>query len=135
MGMQMFGGSLRRHCAYISPFNDTQIEFTDEFCAPVGSGWGLKCEDKTDALPPVVYQCLDDDDNQTDDKPLGYQPGCIPLDTARINCVMDSAGAGAGAGVDSSPMYGCCMASTIKEVIMTKIHPIANIDNPVCNFF
>ena len=89
MGMQMFGGSLRRHCAYINPFNATEVEFTDEFCAPPGSGWGLKCEDKTDALPPVIYQCLDDDDNQTDDTPLGYQPGCRPLDQASINCVME----------------------------------------------
>jgi len=89
MGMQMFGGSLRRHCAYISPFNATKIEYTDEFCAPTGAAWGMECEDKTDALPPVAYQCLDDDDDETEELPLGYEPTCAPLDDQRLNCVMD----------------------------------------------
>ena len=58
MGMQMFGGSLRRHCAYHNPFNASEVEYTDEFCAPEGSSsWGLTCAEKPDALPVVAYEC------------------------------------------------------------------------------
>jgi hypothetical protein len=48
MGMQLFGGSLRRYCAYSSPFdaaNETQWSFTDQHCAK-GSGFaGVQCTD------------------------------------------------------------------------------------------
>lgn len=88
MGMQMFGGSLRRHCAYISPFDEAKVEYTDEFCTPEGSSWGLQCKDKVDALPPVLYQCLDDEGSETQEKPLGFEPECRTLDDKRLNCFM-----------------------------------------------
>ena len=37
IGMQIFGGSLRRRCAYINPFDAAEVEMTETYCAPAGA--------------------------------------------------------------------------------------------------
>jgi hypothetical protein len=58
IGMQMFGGALRRRCAYANPFEPTELEITDMYCAPANSLTGVMCKD---ILPAIAYESTDVD--------------------------------------------------------------------------